>query len=149
MHRRPELPGWVRPASRVIVGLQSLGISFLSFHVLNVPGRRSGLMRKTVVSPFTVAGKRYVLSFGQLEWVRNARAAGWGELGRGRRRERIGLVEVTAPESVSIVREFPLQVPAGARFFLRLGLVQPPGGPDEFAAAAQRLTLFRLDSDQG
>ena len=149
MPSRPELPGWVGPASRLIIGLQRLGISFLSFHVLSISGRRSGLMRPTVVSPFTVGGRRYVLSFGRLAWVQNARAAGWGILARGRRQTRVALIEVEPPESADIVGEFPRQIPAGVQFFTRLGLVEPPGGPEQFAAAADRLTLFRLDSDQG
>jgi len=141
----PRLPGWVSLASRLIIWLQARGISFLSFHVLAIPGRKSGRMLKTVVSPFGVDGRSYVLSFGELQWVRNARHAGWGILGRGRRNDRVALVEIEPPTSGRIAREFPRQVPAGVRFFTDLGLVSSPGGPDEFEAAADRLTLFRLD----
>jgi hypothetical protein len=102
-------------------------------------------MRDTVVSPFTVDGRRYVLSFGQLAWVRNARAAGWGELRRGRNRSKVTLVEVRPPEAGPIVAEFPRQIPAGVQFFTRLGLVERPGRPDQFEAAAERLALFRVD----
>jgi hypothetical protein len=129
----------------LIVALQARGISFLSFHVLAIPGRKSGRMLKTVVSPFAVDGRRYVLSFGELQWVRNARAAGWGVLGRGRTSQRVTLTEVRPPEAAAIVREFPRQVPAGVQFFVRMGLVDRPAGPDQFSAAADRLALFRLD----
>jgi hypothetical protein len=141
----PRLPGWVRPASRLIIALQRLGISFLSFHVLRIPGRRTGQIRTTVVSPFVVEGRRYILSFGQLDWVRNARAAGWGLLGRGRHETRVRLTEIEPPESGSIARAFPAQIPAGVQFFVRLGLVEAPGKPDQFEAAADRLALFRVD----
>lgn len=141
----PPLPRWVAPASRLIVWLQARGISFLSFHVLTIPGRRTGRMLETVVSPFTVDEQRYVLSFGHLHWVANARAAGWGILGRGRHNERVTLIEIKSPEGRAIVREFPRQVPAGVQFFVGLGLVEKPAGPNEFEAAAERLTLFRLD----
>jgi hypothetical protein len=144
--RTPRLPGWVRPMSQVIVGLQRLGISFFSFHVIRIPGRRSGQMRTTVVSPFSVEGQRYLLSFGQLDWVRNARAAGWGIISRGWNQTRVSLVEIKPPQGASIVREFPRQIPAGVQFFIRMGLVEEPGGPDQFAAAADRLALFRIDS---
>lgn len=143
--RDTGLPAWVGPASQVIIGLQKLGIAFFSFHTLTVPGRRSGRMRTTVVSPFSVGDHRYVLSFGELQWVRNARAARWGDLGRGRSIRKVGLVEVGLPEREAIVREFPRQIPAGVRFFVQSGLVQPPGTPDQFAAAAPRLTLFRIE----
>jgi hypothetical protein len=131
--------------SSLIIGLQRLGISFFSFHVISVPGRRTGQMRTTVVSPFVVEGKRYVLSFGQLDWVRNARASGLAILSRSRKQEKVALVEIKAPQSRAIVREFPRQIPAGAQFFVRLGLVENPAGPDQFEMAADRLALFRID----
>jgi len=65
--------------------------------------------------------------------------------GGHRRRARVALVEVKPPESGRIMREFPRQIPAGAQFFVRLGLVEPPGGPDQFEAAADRLTLIRIE----
>jgi hypothetical protein len=131
--------------SRVIIGLQRIGIAFFSFHVISIPGRRTGRMRSTVVSPFVVDGRRYLLSFGQLDWMLNARAAGWAWLGRGRKQTRVRLVEVTTPESAEIVREFPVQIPAGVQFFTRTGLVPEPGRPDQFAEAADRMILFRID----
>jgi hypothetical protein len=130
--------------SRVIIALQRMGIAFFSFQVLTVPGRRTGRMRDTVVSPYEVDGHRYVLSFGQLNWVRNARNAGWGYLRRGRRRSRVSLTEVRAPESRKIAGGFPVSIPGGVRFFVRLGLVEAPGRPDQFKAAADRLVVFRI-----
>ena len=139
------LPSWVKPLSRAIIALQRVGISFFSFQVITIPGRRSGRPRTTVVSPFVVDGRRYLLSFGHLDWVRNARAAGHASLARGRRSVEVRLVEVTPPESATIVREFPRQVRGGIQFFIRLGLVEPPGTPDQFAAAAGNMALFRVD----
>jgi hypothetical protein len=126
-----------------------MGITFFSFHLISVLGRRSGLLRTTPVSPFSVDGRRYILSFGQTEWVKNARVSGWGILARGRRRSKVALVEVLAPESAGIVREFPLKIPAGVQFFVRLGLVEKPAGPDQFQAAAEQLALFRIEPIQG
>jgi len=143
--KQPPLPGWIRPMSNLIIGLQRLGIAFFTFHVISIPGRRSGQMRKTVVSPFVVGGQRYLLSFGQLDWVRNARAAGWGIVSRGRKQENVALVEIKPPESRAIVGEFPRQIPQGAQFFVQMGLVEKPGGPDQFETAADRLVLFRVD----
>jgi hypothetical protein len=131
--------------SKVIIALQRLGIAFFSFHVISIPGRRSGQMRTTVVSLFEVNQHRYLLSFGQLDWVRNARAAGWAILRRGRRQTRVTLVEIKSPENRSIVQAFPQQVPAGVQFFVRMGLVDAPGGPEQFESAADNLALFRID----
>lgn len=49
------------------------------------------------------------------------------------------------PASARIVREFPLQIPAGVQFFVCLGLVDQPAGRDQFEAAAERLALFRIE----
>jgi hypothetical protein len=131
--------------SALVMALQRLGITFFSFHLLTIPGRRTGRMRTTVVSPFSVDGHRYVLSLGRLAWVANARAAGQGTLARCRREEEVRLVEIKPPASGAIAREFPRQIPAGVQFFVRLGLVDAPGRPDQFEAAAEKLALFRID----
>jgi hypothetical protein len=138
------LPRWLRPVNRVIVLLQRLGIAFLSFHLLSVPGRRTGRLRTTPVSPFSVEGRRYITSFGQTEWVKNARAAGWGILARGRRRQRVRLLELDLEERRPILRQFPVQVPAGVRFFVQVGVVRPPADPDSFAEAAPVLAVFQV-----
>ncbi len=139
------LPRWLKPVNRVIVLLQRLGIAFFTFHLISVPGRKTGRLRTTPVSPFSVEGRRYIVSFGQTEWVRNARTAGWGILARGRRRRRVRLVELGLEEREPILRQFPVQVPAGVRFFVQVGAVQPPADPDAFAAAASGLAVFRVE----
>lgn len=139
------LPRWLRSVNRVIVLLQRLGIAFLSFHLLSVAGRRTGRLHTTPVSPFSVEGRRYIVSFGQTEWVKNARAAGWGILARGRRRQRVRLLALDLEERTPILRQFPVQVPAGVRFFVQVGVVQPPADPDAFAEAARALAVFRVE----
>lgn len=79
------LPGWLKPANRIIVLLQRMGLAFFTFHLMSLRGRRTGKVRTTPVSAFTVDGRRYVLSVGETEWVRNARAARQGVISRGRR----------------------------------------------------------------
>ena len=139
------LPRWLKPVNRVIVFLQRLGIAFLSFHLLSVAGRKTGRLRTTPVSPFSVEGRRYIVSFGQTEWVRNAQAAGWGILARGRRRQRVRLIALDLEDRRPILRQFPAQVPAGVRFFVQVGAVRPPADPDAFAEAAPVLAVFRVE----
>jgi deazaflavin-dependent oxidoreductase (nitroreductase family) len=50
-----------------------------------VPGRSSGTMRRVPVNPLTMDGGRYLVSArGNAQWVRNLRAAGGGQLRKGR-----------------------------------------------------------------
>jgi hypothetical protein len=145
IERSPKLPGWLKPVNAVMKLLQRSGIPSGSIHLISVPGRRTGEMRTTPVSPFTVGNRRYILSFGETEWVRNARAAGWGVLSRGHNKAKVKLLEVKPPDSRPILGEYPRRVPSGVPFYLRVGLVDPPGRPDQFEAAAYRLALFDVE----
>ncbi|ASF11385.1 hypothetical protein NBRGN_113_01200 [Nocardia brasiliensis NBRC 14402] len=139
------LPGWLKPMNRVVITLNRLGVPLGTMRVLSVPGRASGELRTTPVSPLTVRGARYVVGHGQAEWVRNARKSSWGILAEGRRRNRVDLVELPADERPAVLREFPREVPHGVPFFVKLGLVTS-ADPDEFAAAAPRSAVFRIEN---
>jgi deazaflavin-dependent oxidoreductase (nitroreductase family) len=140
-------PRWLKPANRVIVALQRLGLAIGTMRLLSFPGRKSGKLRTTPVSPLTVDGRRYIVGgFQQADWVKNARAAGWGILARGRREERVTLVELPPEERAPILREFPRKVPHGVQFFVRSGIVES-ADPEAFAAAAPRCPVFRVVSD--
>lgn len=144
MSRAAGFPGWLRPANRVIVALQRRGLVLGTMRLLSVPGRRSGELRTTPVSPLTVDGERYVVAGHEAsDWVKNARAAGWGVLARGRREERVGLVELPVGERGPILRAFPREVPHGVGFFRRLYGVS--ADPEEFAALATRCPVFRVE----
>jgi hypothetical protein len=149
VRRPPKLPGWLKPVNAVMKFLQGAGIALGSIHLISVPGRRTGEMRTTPVSPFTVGNRRYILSFGETEWVRNARAAGWGMLTRGRSKTKVKLTEVKPPDSRPILSEYPRRIPTGVPFYLRVGLVEPPGRPDQFEAAADQLALFDVELMEG
>jgi deazaflavin-dependent oxidoreductase (nitroreductase family) len=143
-----KLPGWLKPANRLIIALPRFGLPIGTMHLISVPGRKSSKMRTTPVSPLTVDGQRYIV--GGLEaadWVKNARAAGWGILARGRKEERVRLVELPVEERASILREFPRKVPHGVQFFGQLYGIS--GAPEEFASLAPRCPVFRIERIEG
>jgi hypothetical protein len=64
-------------ANPVIVALQRLGVAIGTMRLLSVPGRKSGRLRTTPVSPLTVDGWRYIVAGHEgFDWVKNARASG-------------------------------------------------------------------------
>jgi hypothetical protein len=143
MPHEGTLPRWLKPANRVVMALNRMGLAVGTQHILSIPGRKTGQLRSTPVSLLTVDGKRYIVTGMETNWVKNARAAGWGLLSRGRKRERVALIEVPVEQRAPILREFPRQVRGGVRFFERmLGL---PNDPEAFAAAAPQCPVFRVD----
>ncbi|HEX8035480.1 MAG TPA: hypothetical protein VF510_16605, partial [Ktedonobacterales bacterium] len=145
---RGSLPRWLKPANRLVIALQRLGMRTGTIHVLSVPGRKSGTMRTTPVSLLTVAGTRYIVGgLADADWVQNARAAGWGILAYGRTRERVTLAELPVQERAPILREFPRLVPGGVQFFQRVYQLpsDPAALPDAFAGLATYATVFRIE----
>jgi deazaflavin-dependent oxidoreductase (nitroreductase family) len=140
-------PWWLKPANKVFIQMSRLGMSFggESPVVLTVPGRRSGTPRSTPVTPMTVDGKRYVVGgFPGADWVRNVRAASEVTLSRGRKHERVRMVELSAEEAKPLLRAFPTEVPTGVGFMKRSGLVND-GSPEEFEALAGICAVFRFE----
>lgn len=143
-----SLPRWLKPANRLVMTLNRLGMRTGTIHILSVPGRVSGKMRSTPVSALTVDGERYIIGgMSDADWVQNVRAAGWGALAYGRAHERVALVELPPQERAAILREFPRLVPGGVSFFRRMYSLpdDPAALPDAFADLATRATVFRVE----
>ncbi len=142
-----KLPWWLGIANRLIMFLNRRGLVLGTQHILTIPGRKSGKLRSTPVSLLTVSGDRYIVTGFDTQWVKNARAAGWGYLRQGRRQERVSLIEAPVEQRGPILREFPKQVPHGVEFFERL--LDLPNDPDAFAEAAPRCPVFRIAEYRG
>lgn len=144
MAEQIRLPRWLKFANPVIVALQRRGVVIGTMRLLSVPGRKSGELRTTPVSPLTTEGERYIIAgFEEADWVKNARSAGWGILARGRKQERVNLVELPQGDRAPVLREFPSKVPHGVQYFRQLYSID--GTPDEFGALASRCPVFRVE----
>ncbi|MEB3032553.1 nitroreductase family deazaflavin-dependent oxidoreductase [[Mycobacterium] nativiensis] len=145
----PKPPRWLKPVNKLMIGLQKLGIPTGPPMVLTVPGRKSGQPRSTPMTPFTLDGELYtVAGFPNADWALNARAAGSGTLRHGRKTRRVRIVELSPEAARPVLRAFPVQVPVGAGFLKRAGLVRE-GTPDEVEALAGRIPVFRFDALPG
>jgi hypothetical protein len=145
------LPGWLKPANRVVIALQRLGLPLGTIRVLVVPGRKSGQMRSTPVSSLTVDRRQYIVGgLAEADWVKNARAAGWGYLAQGRKKAPVRLVELPVEERAPILRAFPRLVPGGVGFFRRVYELpaDPALLPEAFAGLATQCTVFRVETDE-
>src|SRR3954454_20785469 len=113
-------PGWFTRNifNPLMAGLATLGISVRGSRVLAVRGRTSGEWRTVPVNPLTIGDTTYLVApRGVTEWVRNIRAAGGGELRKGRRHEAIAVTEITdadikAPILRTYLRHWKMEVGA-------------------------------------
>ena len=132
--------------NKVLMAAMGTGLMKDGPLVLTVTGRKSGQPRSTPITPFEVDGKRYVVGgFPGADWVRNAQANPDAVLVRGKVREPVRMVELTAEQSRPLLRQFPTLVPTGVSFMKDAGLVTGPD-PDEFEALAGRCSVFRFDN---
>lgn len=91
----------------VVRPLARLGLTGRRTHLLTVPGRRTGRMWSTPISLIEWQGNRYAVApYGERNWVKNARAAGWVDLRRGRRPERLEVEELSPAEAVPVLQEY-------------------------------------------
>src|SRR5215472_13993403 len=91
------------PIARRLMGF---GIPLGPNALLTVRGRKTGTPRTTPVAVVSLDGRRWVIgTFGEVNWVRNLRAAGEGTITLGRRQERVRGVELTPDEAAAFFRE--------------------------------------------
>ncbi len=148
MTDHPRLPRWLKSMNCLLIGLQRRGLAVGPTRLLSVPGRTTGNLRTAPVSTLTIAGHRYIVAALEgVDWVANARAAGWGNLARGRAEERVAQVELPQNERGPILREFPRLIPGGVSFFRRLCDLPDDKAalPDAFAMLAPHCPVFRIE----
>lgn len=135
---------WRRAVNAVVRPLARLGLTGPRTHLLTVPGRRTGKPWSTPVSIVRVGGERWLVApYGDRNWVKNARAAGWVELRRGRRRERLAVEELGPTAAVPVLQEYYRQGRVTRPFF-DVSLESPT---EDWLAEARRHPVFALESE--
>ncbi len=91
-----------------VVIMMQVGVSVWGSRILEVPGRTSGIPRRTPVNLLEVDGHRYLVSpRGEGQWVKNVRANGGGlALLLGRRREELSAHELADSEKSPVLRAY-------------------------------------------
>ena len=134
---------WRRGLNALVRPLARLGLVGRSTHLLTVAGRQSGRLWSTPVSIVRDGDERWLVApYGERTWVKNARAAGWVELQRGRRRERLAVEEVDPEQAVPVLREYYRRF----RVTRRLFDVTLESSDEDWLAEARRHPAFRLES---
>jgi deazaflavin-dependent oxidoreductase (nitroreductase family) len=142
-HRQPErrAPRWLKWINPINRFLLKRGIGPPPQHLLATLGRKSGKTRTTPVAVVAFEGERYLVAgFDGSDWVKNARAAGRGQLQRGRTVESVVLVEVPLEQRAPILQLFADKIRGGQAFLT----VSPNAPRSAFVEAAPRHPIFRL-----
>src|SRR5581483_2560793 len=110
--------------------------------LLTVRGRKSGQPRATPVVMTEQDGKRYLVgTYGNVNWVRNLRAAGEGTLTRGRRHEAVQVTELTTAEAAPVLKQVLATAPGFIRGYFD---VTVDSSLEEFEREAPRHPVFLL-----
>jgi len=130
-----------RAVNALVRPLARSGLAGPRTYLLTVPGRTTGKLWSTPVSIVKDGDERWLVApYGDRNWVRNARAAGWVELRRGRRSERLGIEELEPYGAVPVLREYYRRGRVTRPFF-DVSLDSPD---EEWLAQASRHPVFRL-----
>jgi deazaflavin-dependent oxidoreductase (nitroreductase family) len=140
MAKTYRLGAWRRTVNAAVSPLTRLGLAGRHTYVLTVRGRKTGRAYSTPVVLIEDGGRWLVAPYGEVGWVRNARAAGDVALSRAGRSESLPIEEVSAEEAAPILRHYLKRVPVARPFFD----AKHDSSLEVFAAEAARHPVFRL-----
>ena len=131
----------IRTFNKLLGAFIRLGIAPAPMHLLTVSGRKSGKQYTTPVSLLLRGERRILVSpYGEVNWVKNARAAGEITLQRGGRVERLEIRELSAHEAAPFLKAY-----VSAEKIVRPYFAASPEAPLEaFEAEAPAHPVFEL-----
>jgi deazaflavin-dependent oxidoreductase (nitroreductase family) len=130
-----------RLVNALVRPLVRFGLAGRLTYLLTVEGRRSGRNYSTQVTLVEDGGRRWLVApYGERNWVKNARAAGWVELSRAGKSERFGVTEVDDAEAGPVLRNYQRRAPVTRTFFD----AKASDPVEAFVAEASRHPVFRL-----
>jgi deazaflavin-dependent oxidoreductase (nitroreductase family) len=137
-----------RLVNALVRPLVRFGLAGRHTYLLTVEGRKSGRRYSTPVTLVEDGDERWLVApYGERNWVKNARAAGWVELGRAGKTERLQVTQADAAEAGPVLRSYLRHAPVTRTFFN----VKASDSVEAFVAEAPRHPVFRLskpDPDQ-
>lgn len=143
MARVYRLSPWRRGVNAIVRVLLRIGAGPPRTYLLSVRGRVSGRPYSTPVTLVEDGAARWLVApYGEVAWVRNARAAGEATLQRGRRSEVVAVEELAPAEAAPVLRRYVQEVPVTRPFFD----ARPGADLAAFAAEAGRHPVFRVDT---
>ncbi len=103
---RPRVPRRVSLFTPVLKFLLAVGVPLGFNRLVTIPGRKSGLPRTTPLAVIEVSGRRWVWApWGDVQWVRNLRAAGRATITMRDRAEEVRATELEPDQREGFFRD--------------------------------------------
>ena len=142
MAKQYQVNGRVRLINRMMTRMIRWNISPARTYLMTVLGRKTGKPYTTPVTLVERDGKRWLVSpYGEVNWVKNARATGEVSLFRGGKTETLKIQELLPAESASILKEY-ITLEGIVRPYFE---VQPDSSLEDFEAEASKHPVFLLE----
>ena len=146
----PAAPRWVTMFSPLASFLLRAGIPLGFNGLITIRGRKSGLPRTNPVAIIEASGRRWIWApWGEVQWVRNLRAAGRATIDKRDGTEQVRARELSAAERIGFFRDdlggLARSVPLGVWF------IRTVDGVDlnDPVAAANGRPVFELHPTDG
>lgn len=141
-----KAPSFVRFFNPVAQRVLRMGPLLGPNALITVRGRKSGEPRTTPVALVDIDGRRWVIgTFGEVNWVRNLRAAGDATVTVGRKAQEVRATELGLEERIAFFRDvigpYVRRLPIGGLLLSILGARDILADP---AAAAEHRPVFEL-----
>ena len=141
MAKKYQVTGKIRFINRMMRFMIRVNIAPPGFYLLTVRGRKTGTPYSLPVMLRTRNGQRWLVSpYGEVNWVRNARAAGKVTLSRGGKSETLGINLATASEAAPILKDYIAEEAIIRPYFD----ITPDSPLEDFIAVADQHPVFRL-----
>lgn len=143
MPRSYQVTPVVQFVNRMMRLMIRLNIAPTGYCLLTVQGRKSGKLYSTPVALVQEGNQRWLVSpYGEVAWLRNARAAGQVTLSRGGQSETVKLIEQGPEASAPILKKY-ITLESIVRPYFD---VRPDSPMEAFVAQAPRHPVFLLKS---
>ena len=143
-------PRRVRFFSPILEFLLATSVPLGYNRLVTITGRKSGRPRTTAIAVIEVSGRRWVWApWGDVNWVRNLRAAGHATITMRHRHEEVIATELDPAERVGFFRDVLAPIARSIPFgiwFIRIVDGVDIGDPLEAAEGRRVFELHRLDA---
>src|SRR5215207_366971 len=149
MMQRGRIPRWIPFFNAIVKFLLAAGVplgsKMGSNGLITIRGRKSGLPRTTPLAIIEVSGRRWVWApGGEVQWVRNLRAAGRATITVRRRKEEVRATELDPAQRVGFFRDILGPLARGTPFGVWFIRIADGVDLDDPVEAAEGRPVFEL-----